>query len=60
MTKFTEKSFSVPCASGGVSDDELARRWEATFGKKADPEGGAAEPEADAAKKKKRKAQKKE
>lgn len=34
MTKFTEKSFSVPVSSGAVSEEELARRWEETFGKK--------------------------
>jgi hypothetical protein len=37
MTKYTDKSFSVPCSSGGVSDEELARRWEETFGKKKKP-----------------------
>ncbi|HEY3445070.1 MAG TPA: hypothetical protein VGK67_01855 [Myxococcales bacterium] len=34
MTKFIEKTFSVSVASGGISDEELARRWEETFGKK--------------------------
>jgi len=34
MTKFTDKSFSVSVASGGISQEELARRWEETFGKK--------------------------
>jgi len=34
MTKFTEKTFSVSVASGAVSEEELARRWEETFGKK--------------------------
>ncbi len=45
MTKYTQKSFSVPCASGSASEEELARRWELTFGKKS---GGkeAAEPAA--------------
>jgi hypothetical protein len=34
MTKFTQKSFSVSCASGGISDEELQQRWESTFGRK--------------------------
>ncbi len=34
MTKFTEKSFSVSVASGGIPEEELARRWEETFGKR--------------------------
>lgn len=52
MTKFTQKSFSVPVSSGGISDEELTRRWEAIFGKKprkkADAESAEAEPEAPA------------
>ncbi|MGC4116320.1 MAG: hypothetical protein QM765_17445 [Myxococcales bacterium] len=36
MTKFTEKTFSVSVSSGGISEEELARRWEETFGKKAE------------------------
>ncbi len=36
MTQFTNKSFSIPCSSGTTSEEELARRWEATFGKKKD------------------------
>jgi hypothetical protein len=47
MTKFTEKSFSVSCNSGGVTDDELAKRWEMTFGKKK-AKGAPAEEAAEA------------
>jgi hypothetical protein len=46
MTKFTQKSFSVSCASGGISDEEMQKRWEATFGKKKKPEAQE-EPEED-------------
>jgi len=34
MTAFADKTFSVPCSSGTVSDEEMQRRWDATFGKK--------------------------
>ena len=34
MTKFTEKTFSVPVSTGAITEEELARRWEETFGKK--------------------------
>ncbi|MBI5547927.1 MAG: hypothetical protein HY901_28935 [Deltaproteobacteria bacterium] len=34
MTKFNEKSFSVPCSTSALSQEELARRWDAVFGKK--------------------------
>lgn len=45
MTQFTNKSFSIPCSSGTTSEEELARRWEATFGKKRDPKKGEADEE---------------
>ena len=34
MTKFTQSTFSVACSSCSVPEDELARRWQETFGKK--------------------------
>ena len=34
MTKFLQKSFSVSVSSGGISPDEMERRWEETFGSK--------------------------
>ena len=34
MTKFTDKTFSVSVATGAISQEELARRWEETFGRK--------------------------
>jgi hypothetical protein len=34
MTKFIDKTFSVSVDSGTLSEEELARRWEETFGKK--------------------------
>lgn len=34
MTKYLDKTFSVSVSSGGISEEELARRWEETFGKK--------------------------
>ena len=37
MTQFTNKTFSVPCSTWSISQEELAHRWEETFGKKQDP-----------------------
>lgn len=32
MTAFTNRTFSVACSSGGITDDEARARWEAVFG----------------------------
>ncbi len=52
MTQFTNKSFSIPCSSGTTSEEELARRWEATFGKKKDKQAEADEDQKDESAKK--------
>lgn len=35
MTKYTQKSWTHSVSSGEVPEEELARRWEMTFGKKS-------------------------
>lgn len=34
MTAFSNKSFTVACDSGALTDDEMRERWEAVFGKR--------------------------
>lgn len=34
MTAFTNRTFSVACSSGGITDEEARERWEAVFGKR--------------------------
>lgn len=38
--KYLGGKFSVPCSTGGVSDEELEARWEATFGNRKKAEEG--------------------
>ncbi len=35
VTKYTQKSWTHSVSSGEVPEEELARRWEMTFGKKS-------------------------
>lgn len=34
MTAYPNKTFSVACSSGDLTDDEARARWEAVFGKR--------------------------
>lgn len=38
MTAFTNKTFSVACSSGGITDEEARERWEAVFGPRPERE----------------------
>lgn len=35
VTKFTQKSWTHSVSTGEIPEEELARRWELTFGKKS-------------------------
>jgi hypothetical protein len=45
VTKYTQKSWTHSVSTGEIPEEELARRWELTFGKKS-REKEAAEPAA--------------